>query len=328
MIKVLGIETSCDDTAVAIVTDSKEILFNEVISQTKEHERYGGVVPEIASRSHLDYLDQLLDKVSLHDIDAIAVTRGPGLIGGVVVGVMYAKAIAAALDKPIIGVDHLEGHALTVRLTSDIEYPYLLLLVSGGHTRFVAINDVNDYIKLGDTLDDALGEAFDKVAKVLGLGYPGGPVIERMALSGNPHAFKFPMPLSKIDSCDFSFSGLKTSVKYKVDALGELDEQTMNDIAASFQYTVGEILKTKLVKAIAQYGSKSNRFVLSGGVAANKYLRGLLEETCQEHRFEFYAPPIGLCADNAAMIAWAGIERFKAGLVDGLGFGAYSRSSL
>lgn len=340
MIKILAIETSCDETSVALVTSRKEIIINEVISQISDHKKYGGVVPEVASRSHLNYLDSLLDKVKDHyginfsTIDAIAVTAGPGLIGGVMVGVMYAKAIAASLDKPIIAVNHLEGHALTVRLTSDIEYPFLLLLLSGGHTQFLLVKDVGKYKKIGTTIDDALGEAFDKVAKMLGLGYPGGPIIEKKAQKGNPDAFSFPKSLCNRKDCNFSFSGLKTAVKRTVEQVGKenLTESVICNIAASFQKTVVEILKNKLSNAIEifikEMPDNKKAFVLSGGVAANQYIRTKLQNLCIKHDFKFYAPPIELCGDNAAMIGWAAIERFEKGLTDDLSFKPYSRKSL
>lgn len=336
MIKILGIETSCDETSVAIVSEDKTILANETFSQINEHKKYGGVVPEIASRSHLNYLETLLKLVpekcgiALNEVDAIAVTAGPGLIGGVMVGVMYAKALAAALEKPIIAVHHLEGHALTVRLTDEVEYPFLLLLVSGGHTQFLIVKDLGEYEKIGTTLDDAVGEAFDKVSKMLKLGYPGGPEIERRATQGDKRKYKFPMPMCNIDGCDLSFSGLKTAVKRTVDSLINISDHDIADICASFQYTIGEVLKFKLNKAIEKYISVSNvrAFVLAGGVAANQYIRTELKQICDQNQFVFYAPPLELCGDNAAMIAWAGIERYKKGMIDDLSFAPYSRRAL
>ena len=340
MIKILGIETSCDETAVAIVSKDKKILANEVISQIVEHNTFGGVVPEIASRSHLNYLDHLLDKVqkvsnlNFNKIDAIAVTAGPGLIGGLIVGIMYAKAIAASLEKPIIAVNHLEGHALTAMLSSNLTYPFLLLLVSGGHTQFIEILELGKYNKIGSSLDDAVGEAFDKVSKMLGLDYPGGPIIEIKAQTGNNKRFKLPMPLCNNDylnSCDFSFSGLKTAVKRLIDEnLNNLNDSIINDICASFQYTVCEILKYKVTKAIMLYSQKNHdkTFVLSGGVAANQYIRAELHKLCIEKNFTFYAPPINLCGDNAAMIAWVGIQRYQKNLFSDLNFAPYSRQDL
>ena len=338
MIKVLGIETSCDETAVAIVTEDRKILSNQIASQV-EHNQYGGVVPEVASRSHMQHLDALIDlalnesKCSLQCIDAIAVTAGPGLIGGVIVGVMYAKAMAAVLEKPIIAVNHLEGHALTARLTEDIEFPFLLLLVSGGHTQFLVVKNVGEYAQLGTTIDDALGEAFDKTAKMLNLGYPGGAIIELKAKLGNSNRFKFPSPLCKIDNCDFSFSGLKTAVRREIEILSEPDsEKNICDIAASFQKTVTDILAIKTRKAMQgfmhNFAKAPKSFVISGGVAANNAIRTQLISVCDEYGFKFYAPPLNLCGDNGVMIAWAGIERYKLGLVDQLNFQPRSRWSL
>lgn len=334
--KVLGIETTCDDTAVAVVSSNKTIHFNRTITQVEEHAKYGGVVPEIASRSHLTHLTSLMDElkrsIPLSSLDAIAVTRGPGLIGGVVVGCAYAKALAYALNKPIVGVDHLEGHALTCRLTSNTQYPYLLLLASGGHTLFIAVLGTNNYQLLGESIDDAIGEAFDKTARLLGLNYPGGPEIERRALLGDPHAFDFPKPLSNSKNCDFSLSGLKTAVRYKVRDLGSLSEPTINDIAASFQRTIGELITLKLRYAVEMYATltkqAATQLVISGGVASNAYLRSVLTRAAEERGMSFYAPPPSLCVDNAAMIAWAGYERFRENLVDNLDFHVYSRSKL
>ena len=351
MLKVLGIETSCDETSVAIVTQDKKILFNHVISQVQEHSIYKGVVPEIASRSHLNYLDYLLHKAKDHlntkvasgselreatkqiapevdfsTIDAIAVTSGPGLIGGLMVGVMYAKAIATVLNKPIIAVNHLEGHALTARLTDSVEFPYLLLLASGGHTQFLIVRGAGDYTYLGGTLDDAMGECFDKVAKLLNLGYPGAPELEKRSYLGNSKRFRFPKPLCDRIGCDFSFSGLKTAVKNVCNGLDLSDQNNVNDVAASFQTTVGQVLKTKL-----EYALKNNDlklFVMAGGVAANMYLRGVSEEVCAAHGVRFVVPPIKLCGDNAAMIAWAGIERLQKGLIDNIDFKPRSRWEL
>ncbi len=332
MLKILGIETSCDETAVAIVSEDKRILSNQVASQL-EHNKYGGVVPEVASRSHMRALDKLVDLaleesgVKLDDIDAIAVTSGPGLIGGVIVGVMYAKAMAASLDKPILEVNHLEGHALTARLTDEVEFPFLLLLVSGGHTQFLAVKNVGEYEILGTTLDDAVGEAFDKTAKLLGLGYPGGPQIEKYAKSGNPKRFKFPRPLTNQKNCSLSFSGLKTAVRRELEK-SEIDKTLTYDIAASFQEAVADVLAVKTKYAIQEflnkYGSEKF-FVLSGGVAANQSIRSKVEPVCSEHGFTFHAPPINLCGDNAAMIAWAGIEKYKLGRKDNLNFKPKSR---
>jgi tRNA N6-adenosine threonylcarbamoyltransferase len=326
--KLLAIETSCDETAVAIVTDNKEILANIVYSQIEEHKPYGGVVPELAARAHMARIGELINqamaeaKVSFEELDAIAATGGPGLIGGVIVGVMVAKGMAFSLNKPFVAVNHLEGHALTVRLTNDIEFPYLLLLVSGGHCQILAVEELSKYKKLGGTIDDALGEAFDKVAKMLGLGYPGGPKVEVAAKSGDKHSFKFPKPLLNKNNCDFSFSGLKTAVKREVDKI-ELNQQNIADICASFQYTVGEIMYVKVLRAIAQFRElhpKSNKLVVAGGVAANQYLRSKLEELAKTEGFKLVAPPINLCTDNAAMIGWVAVEKFKKHGEDNLDF--------
>lgn len=332
MLKILGIETSCDETAVAIVSEDKRILSNQVFSQI-EHNLYGGVVPEVASRSHMRALDHLVDlaveesDLSLDEIDAIAVTAGPGLIGGVMVGVMYAKALAASLGKPILAVNHLEGHALTARLTDEVEFPFLLLLVSGGHTQFLSVRNIGEYEILGTTLDDAVGEAFDKTAKLLGLGYPGGPQIEKHAKSGDPQRFKFPRPLANQNNCTLSFSGLKTAVRRELEKV-EKDDQLVQDIAASFQEAVSDVLVIKTQYAVDEFLNKyesGRSFVLSGGVAANQHIRGKLEYVCSENRFSFHAPPIKLCGDNAAMIAWAGIERYKLGHKNNLNFKPRSR---
>ena len=325
---ILGIETSCDETAAAIVSDDRRILSNIVWSQT-EHEAYGGVVPEIAARAHLEHIESVITralseaKISLSEIDAVAATVGPGLIGGVIVGVMTAKAIASVQKKPFIAVNHLEGHALTVRLTNDVPFPYLLLLVSGGHCQFLIVSGVGKYQKLGGTLDDALGEVFDKTAKMLGLGYPGGVEVERLAKNGTPLAYNFPMPLRGRDGCDFSFSGLKTAVRLKIEEIGELSEKNKADICASFQYTATSSVIERSQAAVKQFKTihpDGKHFVLAGGVAANQYIRGELQTMLAEHDLELVAPPIKLCTDNAAMIAWAGIERFKLGLIDNLDF--------
>lgn len=318
---VLGIETSCDETAAAVVTHERKILSNVVLSQQKEHLPYGGVVPEIAARSHIDHVDEVVRKamgqagLRFDQLDGIAVTGGPGLIGGVIVGVMTAKAIASFHHKPFIAVNHLEGHALTVRLTDGIDFPYLLLLVSGGHCQFLIVEEVGRYTRLGGTLDDALGEAFDKTAKLLGLSYPGGPEIERLARNGDSGRFTLPRPLMDRDDCDFSFSGLKTAVRHLVMELrsaGPLSEQDISDLCASFQACVTEIVcqKSRLaLRAFRAVHPDGNMMVLAGGVAANQYIRGALEAVLKNASCHLVAPPISLCTDNAAMIAWAGLER-------------------
>ncbi len=329
MTLILGIETSCDETAAAVITGEREIRSNVVLSQIEAHVPYGGVVPEIAARAHLDHIEDVVARamddagVSLQELDAIAVTGGPGLIGGVIVGVMTAKAIASVTGKPFIAVNHLEGHALTVRLTHDVPFPFLLLLVSGGHCQFLIVKNVGEYEKLGGTMDDALGEAFDKTAKMMGLDYPGGPAVEKLARSGDERAYTFPVPLKGREGCDFSFSGLKTAVRLKVQEIGAVDERQMADICASFQYTVGISVADRTRHAMQVFCErypKAKHFVLAGGVAANQYVRGKLETVAAEFGMELVAPPIKLCTDNAAMIAWAGLERFRLGMLDELNF--------
>ena len=316
--KVLGIETSCDETSAAIVTDGREIFSNIIYSQITEHEAYGGVVPEIASRAHIKFLDRVITqacaeaKTSLHEIDAIAVTAGPGLIGGLIVGVMEAKALASVLRKPLIAVNHLEAHALTVRLTDDVEFPYLLLLVSGGHCQILRVLGVGNYQMIGETLDDAVGESFDKLAKMLGLGLPGGPKVEALAKSGNIKAFDLPMPLLGKKTHDMSFSGLKTAVKNIVNS----GIYSSADICATFQHKIKEILIDRLRPLL----QADDKLVIAGGVAANLYLRHGFDKLAEEKNIQLIIPPVKLCTDNAAMIAWAGIEKLKLGQLDGLDF--------
>jgi N6-L-threonylcarbamoyladenine synthase len=326
---VLGLETSCDETAIALVRDDKTILSHIVLSQLKEHEEFGGVVPEIAARSHLEAIPKMLNEafaqaqLTADQIDAVAVTAGPGLIGGVLVGSMVAKSLAASLNKPIIAVNHLEGHALTIRLVEDLAFPYLLLLVSGGHCQILLAKNLGEYQVLGSTLDDALGEAFDKVAKMLGLGYPGGPLVEQLAKGGNANAYNLPKPLINDGSCNFSFSGLKTAVKNLVDSNGPLNDQQRADVCASFQQTVASILSKKMSNAVKLLGDTTKTIVIAGGVAANQYIRQKLAQ--EMTGLTIFAPPLNLCTDNAAMIAWVGIERLKAGKVDELSFAPRSR---
>ncbi len=327
---ILGIETSCDETAAALVTDQREIKAERLLSQTETHAPYGGVVPELASRAHLDHLDRLIGEtmreagMEFPALDGIAVTAGPGLIGGVIVGVMMAKAIAAVHQLPLMAVNHLEGHALTARLTDDVTFPYLLLLVSGGHCQFVLVEEVGKYQILGGTSDDALGEAFDKVAKMMGLGYPGGPKLEKLAKQGNAERFDLPMPLCDRKNCDFSFSGLKTAVRQQLQALireGAIAEQDQADMAASFQRTAGRIMANRLryaVRAARELRPELQTLVVAGGVAANHYLRNVLEQSAAEYEMTLVAPPPRLCTDNAVMIAWAGLERLQRGMTDTL----------
>jgi N6-L-threonylcarbamoyladenine synthase len=337
---ILGIESSCDDTAAAIVTSDKEILSSVVISQNTEHQLFQGVVPEIAARSHLNNIERALKKVlqesklGLHDIDAVAATSGPGLIGGVIVGSMFGRTIASVLKKPFIAVNHLEGHALTARLTNSVNYPYLLLLVSGGHCQFIAVEKLGEYKILGQTIDDSVGEAFDKVAKMLGLPFPGGIEIEKRAQLGNPHSYVLPKPIIQKNDCNMSFSGLKTAVRLLISKLEPLNNQIINDVAASFQYTVGEVLSVKTLNSIKIYeefmGFKlpSKTFVISGGVAANRYLGNILQQQAGKLGYEFIAPPPKLCTDNAAMIAYAGLERLQNSLTSPLDFCPKARWSL
>lgn len=323
---VLGIETSCDETAAAIVSDDRTIRGESLLSQVEAHRPYGGIVPEVAARAHLEVLDGLIRAtmrqagVSFADLDGIAATAGPGLIGGLIVGVMTAKAIAAVHELPFLAINHLEGHALTARLTDGIEFPYLLLLVSGGHCQLLTVSGVGRYRRLGTTLDDAVGEAFDKVAKVLGLGYPGGAAVERAARSGDPTRFALPRPMKGRADCHFSFSGLKTAVIHAIDGLppGPLGESDVADLCASFQAAAGDSLVDRTRQALRQ--TRTDTLVVAGGVAANADLRGRLATLAAAEGVRLVAPPQRLCTDNAAMIAWAGVERLRLGLTDPLDF--------
>lgn len=336
---ILGIETSCDETAASIVVRDQfgrgTIRSNVVRSQLDEHAAFGGVVPELAARAHVEWLDHIIAQaieeagIGLMDVDAIAATAGPGLIGGVLVGLTTAKALAASLDKPLIAVNHLEGHALTARLTNGVKFPYLMLLVSGGHSQFVLVRGVGDYERWGGTIDDALGEAFDKVAKLLSLGHPGGPAVERIALQGDPKRFKFPKPLLREERLDFSFSGLKTAVRLQAEALAPLTDQDVADIAASFQETVALIVgfraRQALQKFAAEFPGAPIRLVVAGGVAANRRIAEALQTPCTEFGAELIVPPIALCTDNGAMIAWAGAERLALDDTDNLSIAARPR---
>jgi N6-L-threonylcarbamoyladenine synthase len=326
---LLGIETSCDETAVALVRSDRAILSERVLSQLDEHRPYGGVVPEIAARSHLDHLDRLVAEtmaeagIGFSDLDGVAATAGPGLIGGVIVGVMTGKAIAAVHGLPFIAVNHLEGHALTARLTHDLAFPYLLLLVSGGHCQLLVVEGVGRYRRLGTTLDDAAGEAFDKTAKLLGLGYPGGPAVEQWAAQGNAARFELPRPMLGRPGLDFSFSGLKTAVRHLVEGLAQLDDGARADMAAAFQARVAESLADRSRRALKHCrdaGLPVTALVAAGGVAANGAIRAALTAAAEEAGLPLVAPPPRLCTDNAAMIAWAGIERLQLGLTDGFDF--------
>ncbi len=341
--KILGIESSCDETAVAIISGDKQILANLVLSQTDKHALYGGVVPEVAARAHMEHITQMTRQAvkdaglsGFEELDAVAVTAGPGLIGGVMVGAMMAKAIAAVHNLPVYGINHLEGHALTPRLAAEVDFPYLLLLASGGHSQLVAVRGVGDYICLGTTRDDALGEAFDKTAKLLGLGYPGGPEVEKRALSCKDVKkacadFPLPTPMTGREGCDFSFSGLKTAVRRHVELNPALTEEQKSALCASFQHSIDVVMRDRVGRAMKKFRkmfpeTRAPFMVAAGGVAANKMLRAGLAEIGEKHGFQFSAPPLGLCTDNAAMIAWAGAERIHAGKpADGLDFAVVPR---
>jgi N6-L-threonylcarbamoyladenine synthase len=324
---ILGIESSCDETAAALVTSDREILAHKLAGQEAEHAPYGGVVPEIAARAHAEILTPLIEAAlaeagkSLDDVDAIAATAGPGLIGGVMVGLVTGKALAMAAGKPLVAVNHLEGHALSPRLVNpDLPFPYLLMLVSGGHCQILRVEGVGQYRRLATTIDDAAGEAFDKTAKILGLGYPGGPKVEAFARQGDPVAVPLPRPLIRSAEPHFSFAGLKSAV-VRAHQGGMYKPE---DIAASFQQAVVDCLRDRLEKAIGEQESCAH-LVVAGGVAANGPIRAMLEQVAEENAMAFTAPPQWLCTDNAAMIAWAGAERFVAGLTDPLDFVARPR---
>jgi N6-L-threonylcarbamoyladenine synthase len=331
---ILGIETSCDETAVAVVTAGGArpvIRANLVQSQLAEHAPYGGVVPEIAARAHLDHLGGLIGRalaaagLGVAELDGIAAAAGPGLIGGLIVGTMAAKGIAWAAKKPFAAVNHLEAHALTARLSDGVEFPYLLLLVSGGHSQLLVCAGVGQYRQLGTTLDDAAGEAFDKSAKLLGLAQPGGPAIEQAAKGGDPHRFPLPRPLQGRDGFDFSFSGLKTAIRDRIAAAGAtaslLDPQTVSDLAAAIELAVCDALVDRTARAVHWFRARhpgGTSLVAAGGVAANARLRARLAALAGDAGLAFVAPPPALCTDNGAMVAWAGAERLRLGLADGL----------
>ena len=333
----LGIETSCDETAAAVVKENTdgtgEILSNIVSSQIEEHKEFGGVVPEVAARAHVEKIEFIVQKairvsnLNLGNIDGIAATAGPGLIVCLTVGLNTGKAIAGSLKKPFIAVNHLEGHALSPKINSKIEFPYLLLLISGGHTQFLEVNGVNNYRRLGTTIDDALGEAFDKTAKLLGIEFPGGPKIEKWAKKGDENYFKLPKPILKIGGCNLSFAGLKTAVLRISKNLK--NEKEKYHLAASFQKTINEILYEKTRVAMEEFvknkKSTKNTFVIAGGVASNLPIRENLTKLAEEKKFSSIFPPVNLCSDNAAMIAWAGIERYKINLIDNLEFPSKAR---
>ena len=335
-ISVLGIESSCDETAAAVVrlapAGERCILSNVVLSQLDEHGPYGGVVPEIAARAHVEHMDGVVERamtdaaIDFADLDAVAATAGPGLIGGVIVGLMTGKGISLTHGKPLIAVNHLEGHALSIRLLDqDADFPFLLLLISGGHCQVLIVEGIGRYTKLGGTIDDAVGEAFDKIAKFIGLGYPGGPAVEQAAARGDPARFDFPRPMRGRPCADFSFSGLKTAARQSFEALDTPGSEDVNDLCASFQSAVCDVLKDRCTNALTMYkdkigsdGGRNLRFVVAGGVAANEAIRRTLEELSNDMGVRLIVPPPWLCTDNGAMIAWVGIERFQAGLIDGL----------
>jgi N6-L-threonylcarbamoyladenine synthase len=327
---VLGLESSCDETAASVIRRHADghvdILSNIVASQNEEHRPFGGVVPEIAARAHMRKIEPILAKalktsgVAWDDLDGIAATAGPGLIGGVITGLMGAKGLAMALNTPLIAVNHLEGHALSPRLTEDCPFPYLLLLVSGGHSQLLSVTGLGEYKRLGSTVDDAAGEAFDKTAKVMGLGFPGGPNVQLWAERGNPAAIKFPRPMKGRDHADFSFAGLKTAVARAWDASDKTDTSKA-DIAASFQRAMTDTMLDRVGRAMTLYRTATaeqgqSRLVVAGGVAANTELRAGLKAIAETRGFDFIAPPLKFCGDNAAMIALAGAERLAAGLTD------------
>lgn len=324
---ILGIESSCDETAAALVTSEREVLSHKLAGQEAAHRPYGGVVPEIAARAHVEALEPLIEAAladagkTLADVDAIAATAGPGLIGGVMVGLVTAKALAHAAGKPLIAVNHLEGHALSPRLAEpNLAFPYLLLLVSGGHCQLLEVAGVGRYRRLATTIDDAAGEAFDKIAKLLGLGFPGGPAVERAALDGDPKAVPLPRPLLGTEEPHFSFAGLKSAV-LRAQGAGIYRRE---DIAASFQQAVVDCLIDRTARAI-EAAPGATALVVAGGVAANQPIRKALEALATRNGLPFVAPPLWLCTDNAAMIGWAGAERFAMGLTDGLDFEARPR---
>jgi len=339
---ILGLESSCDDTAAAVVRHTPgqkaEILASVVEGQDALHAEFGGVVPEIAARAHAEKLDLCVERallesaLTLTDMDAISVTAGPGLIGGVLSGVMCAKGLSAGSGVPLIGVNHLAGHALTPRLTDGVTYPYLMLLASGGHCQFLLVRGANDFTRIGGTIDDAPGEAFDKTARILGLPQPGGPAVEREAAGANPEAFSLPRPLLDRPGCDMSFSGLKTAVLRTRDRLiadhDGLPREERRDLCASFQAAVGDVLAEKSRRALIGYLAQKPPFpifAVAGGVAANRTIRSALETVASELEVNFCAPPLALCTDNAAMIAWAGLEKFRAGHRDDLTLSARPR---
>ena len=338
-ITFLGIETSCDETAAAVIQEntdgSAKVLSNVVSSQIKEHEKFGGVVPELAARSHVENIDFIINralnesKLTIADMDGIAATAGPGLIVCLTVGLNVGKSIAAFANKPFVAVNHLEGHALSPGLENKIEFPYLLLLISGGHSQYLIVKDIDEYEQLGTTIDDALGEAFDKTAKMLNLGYPGGPNIEKFSKLGDKKFYKLPEPIINKGGCNLSFAGLKTAVLRESKNING-DQKLKYNLAASFQHTINKILEKKTKVAMNQFKAKTSLkgkipFIVAGGVAANQSIRENLTKVCEEMNFVPLFPNIKFCGDNAAMIAWAGIKRYKKKLINNLDFVAKSR---
>ena len=334
---ILGIESSCDETAAAILTEddnkNPKILSNIISSQVNIHKKFGGVVPELAARSHIEKIDWIVEKaiedsgVKINEIDAIASTAGPGLIVCLSVGLSFGKTLAASLKKPFIAVNHLEGHALSPKLNSKLEYPYLLLLISGGHSQFLNVKNFGEYKRLGTTIDDALGEAFDKTAKLLGIEFPGGPEIENLAKKGNPKRYVLPKPIINRGGCNLSFAGLKTAV-LKISKELKTNQDKF-DLAASFQYTIEQILLKKTKNAFKEFEKQQNlqekKFVAAGGVAANKKIRSMLEILCKEENYISLFPPLEFCGDNAAMIAMVGLEKFKLKKFNNLNYPAKPR---
>ena len=337
---ILGIETSCDETAASIITESEEgnpiVLSNIVSSQVEVHKEFGGVVPELAARSHIEKIDWIVEKAidesgkKITDIDAVASTAGPGLIVCLSVGLSFGKAIAGSINKPFIAVNHLEGHALSPKLNSSLDYPYLLLLISGGHSQFLKVKGLGKYKRLGTTIDDALGEAFDKTAKLLGVEFPGGPQIEVLAEKGDPNKYELPKPIFNKGGCNLSFAGLKTAILKITKSIKT--EKEKFDLAASFQKTIEEILYKKTKIAFSEFekqnGVKEKIFVVAGGVAANKKIRSMLISLCEEKNYKSIFPPIEFCGDNAAMIAMVGLEKYKLKQFDKLDHPAKPRWSL
>ena len=337
-ITFLGIETSCDETAAAVIRENDEgtadILSNIVSSQIEEHKKFGGVVPELAARAHLENIEYIIDTAlkesgtTINEIDGVAATAGPGLIVCLTVGLNIGKSIAAFSNKPLIGVNHLEGHALSPGLNEKIKFPYLLLLISGGHSQYLIVKDINEYEQLGTTIDDALGEAFDKTAKMLDLGYPGGPNVEKFSKEGDENFYKLPEPIINKAGCNLSFAGLKTAVLRESKKING-DVKLKYNLAASFQKTINKILykKTKIAVEMFKEKTKKENFqlIVAGGVAANKTIRENLTQLSNEMNFEIIYPDLKFCGDNASMIAWAGIQRFKKNLIDDLNIAAKSR---